>query len=259
MMLILVTAAAALGVLYLVVPWIGLKFLRRALVRRVAARGRICLTFDDGPDPEATPAVLDVLRSAGAKATFFLRGRQIERHAPTVAAIVAEGHEVGEHGYDHLHAWKAGPFASLADLMRGARAAAPYCQSGRRRLVRPPYGKVTLLTLLWCLVTRRVIVPWTVDPRDYAASDSIQVARHVCERLQPGAVVLFHDGRVRPDSSPPRVTVAALAAVIETEPARMVTVGDALWGPPAAGAPVQSALVGAVGGHDDKAYNKLTR
>src|SRR5690554_2938235 len=85
-------------------------------VVRMPGEDRIYLTFDDGPDPESTPQILDVLREHQAMASFFLIGEKAEKHPEIVGDILAEGHTVGQHGYKHLNAWRHTSSTILEDL-----------------------------------------------------------------------------------------------------------------------------------------------
>src|SRR5690349_2067627 len=88
---------------------------------RNATRGRLLLTYDDGPSGiSPTPQILGVLRRHGAKATFFLLGSQAIKDEALCSRLVAEGHEVGAHGFHHLHAW-TDPVRAIPDLVRGLR------------------------------------------------------------------------------------------------------------------------------------------
>src|SRR6202012_4220167 len=91
-----------------------------SLPRTLSTTAGVAVTFDDGPHPEGTPAVLDVLAAAGARATFFLIGEQVERRPELAARIVAEGHLVALHGYRHRLQLRLAPGELNADLHRGA-------------------------------------------------------------------------------------------------------------------------------------------
>jgi peptidoglycan/xylan/chitin deacetylase (PgdA/CDA1 family) len=108
----------------------------------------VALTFDDGPDPDATPAVLEQLEAAGATATFFLVGEQVRAHPELAAEVAARGHVVGLHGFTHVeHDELADP---RADLERGAATLAD--AAGRPPvLYRPPYGRFSAASYAACL------------------------------------------------------------------------------------------------------------
>lgn len=181
--------------------------------RRASGRG-ISLTFDDGPHAQGTPAVLDLLEAAGARATFFLVGEQVARRPDLAAEIAARGHEVALHGFRHTLLLRRTPRELAADL---ARAAAVIADAAGREPTRyrPPYGVFSSGGLL---VARRRWEPWLWSQwgRDWtrhATPDGI--AGRVTRRLTAGDVVLLHDAD---DYSAPGSwsnTVAALPAIIE--------------------------------------------
>src|SRR5262245_26249525 len=113
-------SAAALG-------WVGYGWGAQCVLPVLAVRRgrsgdhRVSLTFDDGPDPEATPRLLRLLAARGARATFFLIGERAQRHQDVVREIVAEGHEIGNHTWHHRNAWFLSPAATAAEIVQGAR------------------------------------------------------------------------------------------------------------------------------------------
>jgi peptidoglycan/xylan/chitin deacetylase (PgdA/CDA1 family) len=213
----LLVAAGALGLLlgaYFVLPWLLKPWLARRLATAVRRSGRVCLTFDDGPDEGSTAHLLDVLDREGAKATFFLLGRNVVRNPALVRRMVEAGHEIGEHGFGHRHAWRTGPIEYLSDLLQSRRALAEHCSRQPVVLYRPAYGEMNLLTLCYVLFGRRRIVMWNVNPRDFEARSAQKVAANVVGAAQPGSVVLLHDGREDADTDP-RVTVEAVRLMLQ--------------------------------------------
>jgi len=184
----------------LVVSYWGLPLLWalavRARLKRDATRlGRLLLTFDDGPGSRLTPLVLDRLRQSGSKATFFLLGRNVRGREDLVRRILAEGHEVGTHGYSHLHYWKAGPLQTLRDIRRGWQTIdRALGRTGGIYPFRPPYGELNLACLLYLWVRRMPIVYWTYDSGDTwpAQRRETQWARWPVG-APDAAVVLIHD------------------------------------------------------------------
>jgi peptidoglycan/xylan/chitin deacetylase (PgdA/CDA1 family) len=169
---------------------------RGPLRARVGGRGRpggVALTFDDGPHPEGTPAVLDRLAALGWTATFFLLGREVRRHPEIAAAVVAAGHEVAVHGDEHRNHLAHGPGWVAADLDR-ALAAIGGATGVRPRWFRPPYGVLTAGTLR--AARRRSLTPvlWTAWGRDWEPSTPERVVGTLRPGLRPGATLLLHDG-----------------------------------------------------------------
>jgi peptidoglycan/xylan/chitin deacetylase (PgdA/CDA1 family) len=189
------------------------------------------LSFDDGPDPEATPRLLDLLGRAGAKATFFLVGARAARHPELVARIAAEGHAVGNHGWDHPALPGLRP-AAVLDQLRRTAAAIEAAGVARPRLMRPPYGDQSLPSHLAARRLGLTVTAWSVDGADWEADDGATVAARVLAGLHPGAIVLLHDSlaswgdeRFR-DRRP---TLEAVAAVLAARPDwRFLTVPELL-------------------------------
>jgi peptidoglycan/xylan/chitin deacetylase (PgdA/CDA1 family) len=175
-----------------------------------AASRSIALTFDDGPHPTHTPAVLDRLRALGVRATFFVVGSRAEAHPSLVARIAAEGHEIGHHSYAHT----APPETSARTLVDEARRTSALLERivGRRPvLFRPPHGKLSPGKLLGLWALGQTIVLWNRDPKDFACT-SDEPIRQWFEGapLAGGDIVLLHD--VHPNIAPALDVVVARAA-----------------------------------------------
>lgn len=206
--------AAALywGVPYLVWQWWGLGVVQRGLG---SARPELGLTFDDGPDPRTTPAVLDALAEAGVRATFFVLGSRAERHPELIARLVDEGHELALHGWRHRHGWVRWPGEAYADVVRGAQEL-ERLTGAPPRFFRPPHGAWT-----WAqraAVRRLGLTPvhWTVEAHDWhPALGPEDVVRRVAERSHPGDVVVLHDA-----GPGGKTTAAALPGLLEELRAR---------------------------------------
>jgi peptidoglycan/xylan/chitin deacetylase (PgdA/CDA1 family) len=183
--------------------------------RLVRARG-VALTFDDGPHPEGTPATLRLLADAGAIATFFLVGEQVERWPSLAAEIAAAGHEIGLHGYRHRLLLRRTVAEVAYDLERAAAviARATGCEPVSYR---PPYGVFSSGALRH--VRRRGWQPllWSRWGRDWGAHETAAaIARRATRALGAGDVVLLHDADHYSARDSWRRMVAALPRVIES-------------------------------------------
>ncbi len=190
---------------------------RRALGVRahVAERDAVALTFDDGPHPEGTPRVLELLAGAGARATFFLVGEQVERRPRLAADIAAAGHEVGVHCYRHRNLMRLSPRATRADLDRAAAALADATGVEPRRY-RPPYGILTSAALRHARRRGWETVLWRRDGRDWEADATPQsIARRLLGKARGGDVLLLHDADWYSAPGSWRRTVDALALTLE--------------------------------------------
>jgi peptidoglycan/xylan/chitin deacetylase (PgdA/CDA1 family) len=167
---------------------------RRVYLTHGPARSRaVCLTFDDGPHPDLTPPLLDLLARLGVRATFFVIGQEVEKHPELVRRMAAEGHAVGNHSYSHPAREALTARAAAAEVAGGADAVARVL--GRPpSLYRPPRGKVTAgdLWRLWRAGTTTVL--WSTDPKDYAKAAAAEVRAWFRERPPAaGDLILLHD------------------------------------------------------------------
>jgi peptidoglycan/xylan/chitin deacetylase (PgdA/CDA1 family) len=169
------------------------------------------LTFDDGPHPQATPQVLEILRAHGARATFFLVGEQVRKTGALREEIEAAGHAIALHGDTHRPLWRLTPSELRADLDRGEDTIRPNSEWHRA-----PYGAYSLPALN--AVVRRKFNPllWSRWGKDWRASATPeQIARDVTRDLGERDVLLLHDADDYSDAGSWRATVAALPAVLD--------------------------------------------
>jgi peptidoglycan-N-acetylglucosamine deacetylase len=182
--------------------------------RQLRGASGVALTFDDGPHPEGTPAVLEVLAEAGIKATFFLVGEQVERRTALAAEIAARGHMVALHCHRH----RPQPFLSRQavedDLARGADAIE--AATGRSAAWhRPPYGLYSPAGL--DAVRRRGLEPilWSKWGKDWRRLTTPErIARRATRELRPGDVILLHDADFYSSSGSHRRTAQALTPIL---------------------------------------------
>ena len=150
------------------------------------------LTFDDGPHPNATPMVLDILKSRHLKATFFLLGGNVERYADLAREINNQGHSVGNHALTHASLLLK-RFSSQSHQIKETNKIIRQTIGRTPRLFRPPFGRFDLGTIKAASSHGLKTVMWDVDARDYSASGIQAIIRRVCRQTVPGSIVLFHD------------------------------------------------------------------
>ena len=151
----------------------------------------VYLTFDDGPIPEVTPAVLDILAKYGVKATFFMVGENIEKHPEVYEQVVKAGHSIGNHTYNHLKGWKYSTKEYLANV---EKSPITNHQSSITNLFRPPYGKATLCQRRALTRLGYRIIFWDILTRDYEASRTPeQMLAQIQKETRPGSIINFHD------------------------------------------------------------------
>lgn len=186
-----------------------------SLVLRLGPTGvkNVALTFDDGPDMQYTPQVLDVLRDKGVKATFFLIGNRVEDYPDVAKRIVEEGHLVGNHTYSHPEIMKATGAPLQKELASTEQALSKIGASGSG-LFRPPYGAISPNLVEEAASLGYRIAMWSVDSLDWRGLPKDTVVAKVMEMMSPGAVVLQHSsGGPGEDLSG---SVQALPVIIDT-------------------------------------------
>ncbi|MBN9621228.1 MAG: polysaccharide deacetylase family protein [Actinobacteria bacterium] len=198
------------------VPSVGtVPALHRRLLPRLAGQSaarHVALTFDDGPDPESTPAFLDALGRSNVRATFFLLGTQLVRDPELAQRIVARGHEVAVHGWRHRPHLLRTPWAVHTDIAR-ARDLIEEVTGQRPRFWRPPNGVLSGAGLMSAYRLGLQPVLWTADGRDWQAQATpATVLARLNGQLGAGGTVLLHDSDV---TSAPGSWHAALGALPE--------------------------------------------
>jgi peptidoglycan-N-acetylglucosamine deacetylase len=186
--------------------------------------GGIALTFDDGPDPDSTPAVLDALDAAGVRATFFVLGEQLMSHHAIARDALQRGHELGLHGFGHeRHADMPG--RSAADDMARGVGTFEAAVGRRPRFYRPPYGRFNDASHGACADLGLEPVYWSAWGFDWEALGPERIADLVARDLAEGAIVLLHDSpRYAPrDSALP--TAEAIPLIVERAAAAGVSLG----------------------------------
>lgn len=159
------------------------------------AKNEIALTFDDGPDEENTPAVMDVLRKFGVKATFFCIGRNVENNPGILKMMYEEGHTIANHSYAHTIAFDFyGPQKMIDDIQR-TNEIIKKTIGKTPVLFRPPFG-VTNPTIKKAVHSLNLTpVGWTVRSLDSVERDEKKILHRVVAGLKPGAIVMFHDNQ----------------------------------------------------------------
>jgi peptidoglycan-N-acetylglucosamine deacetylase len=154
--------------------------------------GTMALTFDDGPDPDITPGVLDTLDEFGARGTFFLVGERVREHPDTARLIVERGHFVGNHSMTHqrmllMKKKEAGEEIDLAGrIIADASGAIPL-------LFRPPYGVFSFACARAVRERGMKMILWTVLSGDYSGDTETAILKRVEPFIRAGSIIVFHD------------------------------------------------------------------
>jgi peptidoglycan/xylan/chitin deacetylase (PgdA/CDA1 family) len=160
---------------------------------RVDGVNTIALTFDDGPDPEDTPKLLDLLREKDVKATFFVVGKRADQHPEIVRRAWAEGHLVANHTWSHRSLFCFLPPARLqSEIERGTESVRRSC-GFRPRLFRSPVGMRHPLLRPYLKDAGLEYVSWTIRTRDTLTWNSAVLARRILNRAAGGDIILLHD------------------------------------------------------------------
>lgn len=164
------------------------------VISHLRTRGRVvALTFDDGPNPEATPAILDALGTRGIKAAFFILGRHAERWPELVRRAADEGHTICNHGYHHRKLHLKSPAYVRNDLELGTRAIVDAC-GVRPAFFRAPHGfRSPWVTAIASSLGQRT-VGWSRGVWDSALPGEDVIAERTVRAAKPGAILLLHDG-----------------------------------------------------------------
>lgn len=167
----------------------------------------IAITFDDGPNPETTNKLLKILADRGVKATFFVLGSRAEQSPDILRAMVAAGHEVANHSWNHPQLNKI-PVASADKQIEDTNTVIQNATGVKPRYLRPPYGAMNA-TLQRHIEEKygMTFIYWSVDPLDWKVRDSNAVYDQIMRQVRPGAIILSHD--IHP------TTVAAMPRVID--------------------------------------------
>jgi peptidoglycan/xylan/chitin deacetylase (PgdA/CDA1 family) len=177
------------------------------IARGGTRRREIALTFDDGPGPD-TPRVMRVLRRAGAPATFFFVGQQLDYFGSMLRTEMRHGFSIGDHTQNHAPLGLLRAAAQRRQLVTAARRAGRYGVEDLR-FFRPPYGSYNRHTLQVARALGMLMVLWTIDTGDYRRPGVRAIVKVVVSRARPGAIVLMHDG-----GGPRRQTAQALPIII---------------------------------------------
>lgn len=179
----------------------------------------VALTFDDGPSPRCTPQLLDGLKERGVHATFFVVGCQVVKDPDIVTRMAAEGHQVGNHSYDHKELDKLSAQEAAQDMQKNDQLLQELLGEGDY-WVRPPYG---LLSEEESSALTVPIINWSVDTEDWKSKDAGKILDIIYRDTGDGDIILLHDRYLNSVS-------AALQAVdhLQQQGYRFVTVAELL-------------------------------
>jgi peptidoglycan-N-acetylglucosamine deacetylase len=186
----------------------------RPLARLPGNEDVVSITFDDGPNPKATPRILDVLAREGVHATFFVLGRHADRWPELVKRMADEGHQLGNHGYHHRKLHRRSPGYVRDDLTRGAEAI-ERASGVRPRVFRAPHGfRNPWVTPIARSLGERTI-GWSLGVWDSARPGSDEIVKRTLDGMRAGSILLLHDGDGYDTDGDRMQTAAALPGIID--------------------------------------------
>jgi peptidoglycan/xylan/chitin deacetylase (PgdA/CDA1 family) len=161
---------------------------KKAVFRKNPNEKTVYLTFDDGPHPEATPYVLNVLETHGIKATFFVLGKNVNKHPELFKQLKVEGHGIGNHGMHHPKGWKTATDKYVKDVALGKEIT-------KSNLFRPPYGSLTISQYNRLVQTEKIVF-WDVISGDFDQKiNGPTVINNVLKNVRNGSVIVMHDSK----------------------------------------------------------------
>ena len=157
----------------------------------------VYLTFDDGPIPEVTPKVLEILARYNVKATFFMVGENIDKHPDVFAQVIEAGHSIGNHTYNHLKGWKYSKTEYLTNVAKWEDAVKRNLSTFNFQLstlYRPPYGKAWIWQRCALHNMGYRLIYWDILTRDYEPTRTpLQMLAQIQRETRPGSIINFHD------------------------------------------------------------------
>jgi peptidoglycan/xylan/chitin deacetylase (PgdA/CDA1 family) len=188
----------------------------------------VALTFDDGPSPIYTQQILALLKQYQAKATFFVLGKKVEEYPQIIKAMVREGHEIGNHTFDHPRLTQTAKAVCERELERTRLDLDLLGCPNQPQLMRPPYSAYDKKLTSYLTNTKRELVLWSLDSGDWRGLDAGTIVHNVLDRVKNGSIIVFHDSDEK-NQADRRPTVEALKVILPALQAkgyRMVTISE---------------------------------
>ena len=191
------------------------------------AQGKIALTFDDGPHPQYTAQILDILKEFGVKATFFVIGTNAEKLPELVEREMAEGHEVANHTYDHVYLKKVTDKEIQSEVTDSEAIITGIINRGTK-LIRPPGGIYDDRLISVARDGGYKIILWSVDTRDWSVPPVQSVIDEVVKRCHSGDIILMHDYICSSKPSPSPEALRTISPQLKEKGFEFVTVSELL-------------------------------
>ena len=175
----------------------------------------VALTFDDGPDPRFTPAILKTLAEEDVQATFFMVGKHVEKYPQLAQQVAAAGHEIGNHTYNHVNLLQAPPERMIAEIEQGEEAIFNATHQ-RPSLFRPPRGLYEARLMEITKERGYTIILWSLSSKDWLEMRPLDISQTIMQNVSPGEIILFHDSGnlIRAEGGDRLPTVRSLKTII---------------------------------------------
>jgi peptidoglycan/xylan/chitin deacetylase (PgdA/CDA1 family) len=153
----------------------------------------VAITFDDGPEPQATQQILEILKSSNATATFFCIGKNVRDNPEIIRQINESGHLIGNHSFYHGSLFDLQPRWKMKSEIQNTNAVIAEATGKQPRFFRPPYGVINPMLASAIKKTRMINVGWSVRSFDTVIKDKNKLLERVTKKLKGGDIILFHD------------------------------------------------------------------
>jgi peptidoglycan/xylan/chitin deacetylase (PgdA/CDA1 family) len=170
----------------------------------------VALTFDDGPHPINTPRLLEVLRRYGAKATFFMLGRAAQAYPDLVDVVAQAGHAIGNHSYSHCDFLKTSRRQRKEEILACSKS----LRGHESKIFRPPYGRENLACHIEARILGYTVVKWSISAGDWIERTGAEMSSRISRQLDPGAIVLLHDGIAKNPGADQSSTIEAVESIL---------------------------------------------
>ena len=175
-------------------PWLTTKFFSDYTWKKPTDNKTIYLTFDDGPTPEVTNWVLEILKQYNAKATFFCIGNNIEKYPELFRKIIDENHKVANHTYYHEKGWKIKNQDYINSIIKTEKLICKMDSNNKSKLFRPPYGQIRKAQGQTIMEMGYKIIMWSVLTQDWKSNISNEYCyKKTIKSINKGSIVVFHD------------------------------------------------------------------
>lgn len=202
---------------YFIFPFIFTRIMHKASFHKTGRTGTVSLTFDDGPHPEFTPRLLDVLNETDVRATFFVLADEAKRYPAIVNRMVREGHDVQVHGLKHWFVPILPPMATHAQCI-GARRLLESFFGIRCMVYRPTWGACNLSTLWWMRTSGMKMCTWSVMVGDWRRIHPQELVSRIERQMCDEAIIVLHDSdkTAGAERGAPEAVIESMSTVVQT-------------------------------------------